>query len=180
MRKITNKILLVLLTLLVVSCEVEINFGFNKNTFDEQKALWNEYADYINYSYIYIASKPGEDGADEICEMYEIYVKDGVASYIDLLSDNREKKKDNAERFKIENIYERTENFYYEHKDDSFLMCEAECSPNYSFYSGIDIDFDYTRHIPVLILYVLSSTTNKLISPESAILFRIENFQVFS
>lgn len=176
MRKITNKIILVLLALLVVSCEVEVNFGFNKNTFDEQRALWIEYADCTNYSYIYIASKPGEDGADEICEKYEISVRDGAVSCFDLLSKTQEE--NNTERFKIENIYERTEKFYYEHKDDSFLMCEAECSPNYSFYSGIDIDFDYNCHIPTTILYVLSSTTNKFISPESAILFRIENFRV--
>lgn len=179
MKKIIDKILLVLLAALAVSCEVEIDFDFDKNTFDEQKALWNEDADYINYSYIYIASKPDKDGADEICEKYEVLVNGGVASYIDLLSGNYEEKTDNSARFKIESIYNKTENFYYEHKDKSLSMCEIECVPDYSWFIGIEVKYDYEHHIPTSILYSRASSDESFV-PDDAILFKIENFQVFN
>lgn len=176
MRKIINKILLILLVISAISCEVENDFEFDENTFEEQRALWNEKS-FTNYSYVYVASKPAEDGSDIICEKYEVYVNADEVTYYDLLSESWEVKTENAERFRIENIYKSTEDFYKKHKGESLNGCELNCSDDFYFYLGLSVEYDTTYNIPAVI-YRKLAFGNDFPSDVGAILFRIENFAV--
>lgn len=176
MRKIINKFLLILIVISAVSCEVEMDFEFDKVTFEEQRALWNEKS-FTNYSYVYVASKPAEDGSDIICEKYEVYVNADEVTYYDLLSESWEVKTENAERFRIENIYKSIEDFYKEHKGESINGCELNCSDDFYFYMGLSVEYDTTYNIPTIFYRDLAF--NSETPPDvGAILFRIENFAV--